>query len=175
MTAMAETAEVTVLDFKPDHEMAVLELYKATPELHLNTPVDLLDEDQRQYHLSKPEKLFLVAIDRHGELKGFIYVGLKHKTITKEKARILHLVVTSDVKGKGIANKLLDECERRLKSAGITELYSCSNVANKAMAKFLLRRGFSIREVYFRFEQSLDPGWRSAPPIEGFDDTDYEF
>lgn len=163
---------VTVREAVPSDEAAILELYKATPELHRNTPVDLLDEEERAYHLNKTGKLLLVAVDESGSLKGFVYVGLKHRTIKEEKARLLHLAVTPDSRKSGVATQLLNECERRLKKVGIDDFYSCSNVANKAMAAFLMKHGFHVQQVYFRFEKSLyfNHSWT---PMEGFDDDDY--
>lgn len=154
---------------------AILALYRETPELHRNTPVDLLDEDQRNYHLSRKNKILLVAVDKEESLKGFIYVGLKHRTIKEEKARLLHLAVAADSRQAGVATKLLKECEHRLKAMKIDHFYSCSNVTNKVMTKFLLKHGFAVQEVYFRFEKSLvsHPAW-SRDPIEGWDDQSYD-
>lgn len=148
--------EFTVRNFKPEDEQAVLDLYRATPELHKNTVVDFLEAGQRELWFTRQDKLFLVAVDKNGKLLGFIYVNVKPESIDEEKARMLHLVTLPGQRGGGIGKKLLSECARRLFDVGITHFYFNVNEKNVGMALFAQRLGFSEAGRYARFEVRLD-------------------
>lgn len=147
--------EMTIRDFEAADEVAVLKLYRETPELHRNTPVDLLDENERRLGLSLPGKVFLVAVNAKGELAGFVYVKYKQGTINEEQARLLHAVVRRDERQSGLATRLEVEAEQRLKEMGVEMVYSNVNSVNTAMVQFLLRRGYRLVGTYLRFEKAL--------------------
>ena len=172
---MSEVAtKVTVRDFKPEDEQAVMNLYEATAELHRNAVLDFLDNDERLMALTAKHKVFLVAVNENGTVVGFAYVKIKHRTLHEEKARLLHLVVDSAERNKGVADSLLDECDRRLLEHGITLTYSCVNVKNNPMVEFLRKRGYVLREAYYRFEKGLRLSDRPDlyPPVAGWESDD---
>ncbi|MDP3999221.1 MAG: GNAT family N-acetyltransferase [bacterium] len=138
-------------------EEEILELYRATPELHKNAVVDLLDEGERKLAWSDPRKILLVAVDESTEsIRGFLYVKIKDRTITEEKARILHVAVRQEDRKFGIGTQLLQECVLRLLKRGdVHTIYSCVNVQNRGMINFLAKHGFKMRELYFRFEADV--------------------
>lgn len=147
---------VTVRDFRPEDEAAVMNLYQATPELHKNTVVDFLEEDQRQLWFERKDKLFLIA-EEDGIMLGFVYINLKPKSINEEKARMLHLAVQHGKRGNGIARKLVAECMRRLRQDhGQIDFYFNVNEKNIGMAVFAKQLGFTEAGRYIRFEVSLD-------------------
>jgi GNAT superfamily N-acetyltransferase len=148
--------QLTIRDVRKDDESAVLEIYKATPELHRNTPIDFLDDEERELAFATPNKIFLIA-EEDGKVVGFAYVKIKHRTLHEEKARLLHLVVAPEKRGSGLASQLLNECKNRLVNLGITLFYSNVNSANRVMRKVLERNGFALRDVYLRFEVGLIP------------------
>lgn len=144
-----------VRDFKPEDEQAVMDLYRMAPELHRNAVLDFLDDDERLMALTAKHKIFLVAVDERDRVTGFLYVKIKHRTLHEEKARLLHLMVDPARRNQGVAQQLMAECERRLLEQGITLFYSCVNVKNNLMTEFLRKRGFDLREAYYRFERGL--------------------
>lgn len=148
--------EVTVRDFQPEDEAAVLELYKATPELHKNTVVDFLEEDQRELWFEREDKLFLVA-EENGAVLGFVYVNLKPKSLSEEKARMLHLAVQRGKRGNGVAKQLVAECMRRLlRDYEVKDFYFNVNENNVGMAVFARLLGFREAGRYIRYEARLD-------------------
>jgi ribosomal protein S18 acetylase RimI-like enzyme len=156
-------------------QQAILNLYLATPELHTNAGVDFRDPAELEYAFSDHDKkVFLVAADGE-DILGFIYVKIKHRTSAEEKARIIHLVVTKDVRGKGVAPALLNRCVERLKEMDLADdeteiplIYCCFNADNKGMKKFLEKHGFQFRGIFYRFERKITGG------TARFDYDDYD-
>ena len=160
---------VSVRDFKPEDEQAILELYKLAPELQRNTPVDFLDDEERQWAINNSRKLFLVAENGEHKVVGFAYIKIKDRTADEEKARLLHIAVAPVKRRGGIASALLKECERRLVDMGITKLYSCVNVKNQSMVDFFRNKRFEQKEVFYRFEKGLRPSDFNSPAWPEFE------
>lgn len=166
-------SDIVVRDFKLEDEQAVLKLYEATPELHPNAVVDFSDDDERAFYFAKNNKLFLVAVDDLGDLKGFIYVNIKPRTKEEEKARILHLGVCEDHRKSGVATQLEKEASQRLEKQGIVIFYANVNAKNVPMASFLTKNGFEFKGDFLRFEKRIGSESSKDFPLDLYKDFGY--
>lgn len=142
-----------------DDRREILEIYRQTPELHTNAVFDFFDPEQFDFALTKPSKLFLVAVDHDDSaVKGFVFINIKHQTVATEKARLIHLAVVPEMRKAHLATRLLHECEERLKAMGITNFYSCVNVKNIPMGELLLKNDFKKGELFYRYEKKIESG-----------------
>ena len=134
---------------------AIAKIYAATPELHTNAVIDFHDPDELELALRDQRSIFLIAQDEKAHVCGFAYVKIKNKTISKEKARLIHLVVIPEERKTGAGKLLMKECVARLREQGISDFYSCVNVRNIPMSAFLMHQGFVARDTFYRFELNL--------------------
>lgn len=133
----------------------IAKIYAATPELHANAVVDFHDPDELELALRDHHSIFLLAQDEKSVLCGFAYVKIKDKTISKEKARLIHLAVVPEMRKSGTAKLLMKEIVTRLREKGIADFYSCVNVRNIAMSAFLMQQGLIVQGTFYRFELNL--------------------
>lgn len=147
----------------------IAKIYTATPELHANAVVDFHDPNELELALRDTRSIFILVQDETPTVCGFAYVKIKDVTISKEKARLIHLVVTPEHRKSGAANLLMKEIVARLRAQGINDFYSCVNVKNGPMEEFLMKNGFKKKQLFHRFELDL----RDHIPIDiDFDPAD---
>ncbi len=160
------TGKIDIRNAQSFDKDVITKIYAATPELHTNAVIDFHDPDELELALRDQRSIFLIAQDAEQHVCGFAYVKIKDKTISKEKARLIHLVVIPEERKTGAGNLLMKEIVTRLREKGIADFYSCVNVRNLPMSRFLLKQGFEAVDRFYRFELNL----RDKIPI----DFDYD-
>lgn len=158
----------------PTDTDAIVELYRATPELPGNAVLDFLDATDLHQAFLASDRVFLVVENGEGKLVGFIYVKVRTGSAPEEQARLLHLVVVHGRRGQGIARELLNECKKRLVARGISHLYFNVNGANQPMTWFALRSGFRPTRVSVRFDLDFGSEGKLQPPLDELYDLRFD-
>lgn len=124
----------------PQDYAAVYHLWEtAGPGIHLRRS-DEPDEIARK--LERDPDLFLVA-EWDGTIIGTVLGGFDGR-----RGLVYHLAVEANFRGRGIASRLMDELEARLRSKGCIRTYLLVTPQNEEAMRFYEKRGWNRMELY---------------------------
>ena len=139
---------VKIRNYKPADYVAVVANLK---------PEDMFDEiwdSQKSYDSVisiDPDNIQVAEVD--GKVVGSVMID----QMGGDLAFIYRLVVNKDYRGRGIANKLLDEVYRILRARGTKEVALFANSENEKLSKFYAKRGYAKgTNTYRTFWKSVD-------------------
>lgn len=123
---------------------SLYELGLNTSELEVSANEPFMDKDEFKSRIKCPKNLFLLAEEK-GKLAGFILAssGDTDSPSRDNAACIVYLAVTQEYRRKGIASKLYQKCENKLKQRGFTYLYCLANAESEAILEFNKKQGFT--------------------------------
>jgi ribosomal protein S18 acetylase RimI-like enzyme len=125
--------------FPDDYPMVYTLWEEAGPGIHLRRS-DTLEEIGKK-SMRDPD-LFLVA-EIGGRLIGSILGGFDGR-----RGIMYHLAVQHDFRNRGIASRLVEELERRLKSKGCLRYYLLVTKDNQNAIDFYEKRGWQRMELF---------------------------
>lgn len=144
--------EANLNDFKKLYEIG-----QQTPELKVSSTEEFMDKDDFKSRINNKEHLFLVA-EMDKQLIGFICAHVKDqdKFLKKKYACLVYLTILPKYRKQGIANSLYEECIRRLKKMGITNVYGwVNNESDGAIIKFMKKQGFAQGHNYIWMDKKI--------------------
>jgi len=125
--------------FPEDYE-AVYRLWaNAGPGINLRRS-DEPDEIARK--LERDPDLFLIA-EWNGKIIGTLLGGFDGR-----RGLVYHLAVEADFRGRGIASRLMEELEARLRSKSCLRTYLLVTPQNEEAMRFYEKRGWKRMELY---------------------------
>lgn len=133
------------------------ELYKigmATPELRVSATEEFMSPEELQWSITQRDGVFLVAEDRN--LLGFVYASAEDadRPFKKHHACLVYIAVLPEARGKGVANKLYQDCVAALKEKGVTHLYTWANPRSGAI-EFFRKQNLSQGHEYVWMDGKL--------------------
>lgn len=140
--------DVTLRTFQyPDDYAAVYHLWQnAGDGIHLRRS----DEPQEiEKKLQRDPDLFLLA-EIDGKIVGSVLGGFDGR-----RGMMYHLAVDDAYRHRGIASRLVDELEDRLRKKGCIRYYLLVTTDNEAAIRFYEGRGWERMELY-AYAKSLD-------------------
>ncbi len=147
-----EIREANISDFA--------ELYKLgenTPEFKVSATEKFMDKDEFTWAITNPQGVFLTAKNEN-KIIGFIYANGKDadKPFKNKYACLVYLVVKREFRRRGLAKKLYDECEKRLKKLGVTNIYGwADDEGSGAIIKFMKKQGFAEGQRYVWMDKKI--------------------
>lgn len=129
------------------------ELYKLgenTPEFKVSTDGEFMELDEFISAIKNKLSIFLIA-EKSNQIIGFIYANRKDtdRPLKINWACLVYLVIKPEFRKQGIARALYDECVKRLKQSGITNIYGWANdESDGSILKFMKKQGFNIGHRY---------------------------
>jgi ribosomal protein S18 acetylase RimI-like enzyme len=132
--------EVKLREFGyPEDYPAVYALWAtAGPGIHLR----LSDEAQEiEKKCQRDPDLFILA-EVEGQIVGTVLGGYDGR-----RGMMYHLAVAVPYRRQGIATRLVDEIERRLKAKGCVRYYLLMDADNQAALSFYQRRGWEVMDL----------------------------
>ncbi len=167
---MIRKAEPTDLD-------NLYQLGLQTPELQVSSTEPFMPKDELAWAIQNPDGVFLVAeqsesaeqsrtitepIHPTKKLVGFIYANAndKDKAFQDKYACIIYLTVIPEFRKLGIAKDLYKECEQKLKSIGITSIYSWAKIDDNfknetPIIDFMKKQGFKPGKSYLWMDKKI--------------------
>lgn len=136
---------------------ALYDIGKKTQELRVSATEEFMDKDEFMWCLTDPDGVFLLAED-HGAIVGFIYANAKdaERPLTHKYACLVYLAVSSEYRGRGVGNELYGECENRLRSFGVSHLYTWAAVESGGEAiAFMQKHGFVEGHRYVWMDKKI--------------------
>ena len=147
-----------------------------TPQLRLATPADLdalisienatfssdrLSPRQWRHHLLNPNAAIIVASNRGGLVAAAVLFFRKPSRF----ARLYSIAVSTEMRGQGLGERLLDACETAASERGCVSLRLEVREDNESAKRLYARRGYRLfgrRDNYYedgadalRYEKSL--------------------
>ncbi len=107
--------------------------------------------------LARDPDLFLVARDARGRIVGTVMGGWDGR-----RAYVYHLAVAPDRRRRGIAGRLMDELEARLRTKGAVKAKLQILAGNEVSRGFFRRRGYLVESDCEPWGKELVEG--GAPP-----------
>jgi ribosomal protein S18 acetylase RimI-like enzyme len=135
-------------------------LYKLgcqTPEFEVSSSGRFMEPDEFMFAIENPKGALLVA-ESGGAIAGFIYANRNDpERAQKTKwACIVYIVVKSEFRKQGIAQKLYDECIKELKGFGISKVYTWANTESDGnIVQFMNKNGFSEGHKYVWMDREI--------------------
>ncbi|KKU22538.1 MAG: BzdT protein [Candidatus Nomurabacteria bacterium GW2011_GWA1_46_11] len=139
-------------DFKKLYKLG-----KVTPELKVSNSLDFMDPDEFLWAIKNPKGVFLIA-EVNSKIAGFIYASTSdfERSLSKNWACLVYVVVDKKYRKKGIASKLYKACIKKLKAKGITNIYAWANIeSDGAIAKFMKKKRFVKGHKYVWMDKKI--------------------
>jgi ribosomal protein S18 acetylase RimI-like enzyme len=137
---LSQNLPVVLSDFSySDDLQAVLDLWQ-----NAGDGIQLRDSDRPEEILKKIQRdpdLFLVA--KVEDLLAGVVMG----SFDGRRGYVYHLAVLSEFRGQGIARRLMDELERRLKSKGCLKVNLLVTNGNQSAKTFYEENGYQLMPV----------------------------
>lgn len=133
------------------------EIGKNTPEFQVSYGAVFMDAGEFEYGLTDVNSVFLLAEEK-GKIVGFIYASnLDHDKPTNRKtACLIYLTVIPEFRKQGIAQRLYDACEEKLKRQGVQSVYGfANNESDGAILKFMEKNKFAKGHNYTWIDKEL--------------------
>ena len=140
------TISIRLFQFPADYENA-LRLWQNAGEGIGIGPSDQPDEITKK--LQRDPDLFLVA-EGDGCLVGTVIGGFDGR-----RGMIYHLAVAPDYRRKGLANRLMDEVETRLRARGCRKAYLMVKQGNLTASTFYENRGWGEMDQIHMYGKNL--------------------
>ncbi len=143
------------------------ELYafgRSTPELRVSADQEFMSPEEFRWSLTNPHGVFLIAEneelsdDNENRFLGFIYASTQdaEKPFPEKYACMIYLAVRPESRNQGIAALLYKECEKLLKSRGITHLYGWAHSEGKGeIIRFMKKHGFAEGHRYVWMDKKI--------------------
>lgn len=142
----------SIKDFEELHTIG-----KNTPELRVSATEEFMDADEFEWSITNPQGIFLVAEEKQRKI-GFIYANAKdiERPFEHKYACLVYLIVIPEFRRQGVAQKLYLECEKRLRTLGITNIYGWANAEGKGeITTFLKKQGFAAGHNYTWMDKKI--------------------
>src|SRR3989344_6369292 len=130
-----------------------VELYSVglnTPGFRVSANEPFIDNDDFKLRINNPKHIFLLA-EENKKVVGFICINTADadSPVKNRYACLVYIVVLSDFRKNGVAQRLYKESEKKLKNIGITHIYSWANTEGDGkIIKFLKRNGLAEGHKY---------------------------
>lgn len=129
---------------------ALWKILTNTPELQSDSEGDTYDQKWLKEVLSSPkENLTLIA----EENKKFIGFAIVHYLISVKQSIVNDLFVVKEYRGKGIASKLMKECEKDAKKKKFRYITGFVRTNNKKMQKLKEKLGYKKGNSFYFYEK----------------------
>jgi GNAT superfamily N-acetyltransferase len=112
------------------------------------------------------------ALDRSGEMAGWIHVFCAPKIVAESRAELGGLVVDARIRGRGVGRQLIREAERWARRCGCRALRVRMNVVRQDAHPCYRRLGYRLVKTQLIFHKHLgavraNPGSRPRGPVSG--------
>jgi ribosomal protein S18 acetylase RimI-like enzyme len=157
------TSVFTIREYNDSDEPALIELMRElqNAELPLYEHLKPADDIGVWYigllkkQCRELDGVILIAHDGKKHLGAAVLFTSVHEKGEEDEmphtyAHVSELVVAASARGRGIATSLLDECERRSKTAGRSELYLSVLAENRTARRVYNRAGYSDLKLNMR-------------------------
>ena len=133
------------------------ELGKSTIEFRVSAKEVFMDAEEFLFGIEDPHSVLLVA-EENDNIIGFIYASEidYYKSLENRSACLIYLTVIPEFRMHGVAQKLYQECEKVLKSRGISGIYGWANIeSDGAIVKFMEKQGFLKGHKYVWMDKKI--------------------
>lgn len=134
------------------------EIGKNTPEFKVSANKLFMEKDEFKFLIKNPDGLFLVA-EKGNQIVGFVCASSDpaEKSLTTRYANLIYITVLPAFRRQGIAQKLYNECEKRMKKSGFSNMYCWAHAGkNSSIIEFMCKQGFAKGHDYVWMDKSLD-------------------
>lgn len=148
------------MNIRPAKNQDFEELYrigKNTPEIKVSATEEFMDADEFKWSLTNPDGLFLIAEKKH-QIIGFICANSKdaERPFEHRYACLVYLVVSPEFRRQGVAKALYIECETRLRTIGITNIFGWANAESEGeIIAFMKANGFAEGHRYLWMDKKI--------------------
>lgn len=126
----------------------------------LGYPVELDAIRHRiEYLMCQPDHVIFVASYPEG-IAGWISVAITHHLCVESRAEITALVVSSELRSRGIGRLLVERAEQWALSRGLKEMLVRSRDTREDAHRFYLREGYERTKTSAVFTKHLAPAAR---------------
>ncbi|OQY29190.1 MAG: hypothetical protein B6I38_08495 [Anaerolineaceae bacterium 4572_5.1] len=148
MKKKTDEADIAIRLFSfPDDYLTVYQLWADSGEgIHLRRSDDL---DEIKKKIARDPDLFLLA-EADGLVVGSILGGFDGR-----RGMMYHLAVAESYRGQGIAEKLVDELEQRLRAKGCIRYYLLVAKDNEAAIRFYEKHGWENMDDLAAYAKDL--------------------
>lgn len=140
----------------PEDFEALYNLGLKIPEINVSDNLPFIGPEEFKNGLSREDVVcFLAEIDK--KISGFVYGDVEKKDLDgKTWSALMYIVVSPDLRGKGVAQKLYEAFEKEAKGRGATILYSWANAEEGSrIIPFYLKNGLKPGHLYRWMEKEL--------------------
>jgi GNAT superfamily N-acetyltransferase len=122
-------------------------------ELGYPATVDAL-RHRIEFLMCQPDHVVFVALYLEG-VAGWVSVAITHQLCVESRAEITGLVVSSELRGRGIGRLLVERAEQWALSRGLKEMLVRSRVTREDAHRFYLREGYERTKTSAVFTKHL--------------------
>lgn len=148
-----------IMNIRPaslDDFMELYEIGKSTPELRVSRSEEFMEPKELKWSITNPDGVFLLAEEKQ-KIVGFVYANTKDIETFKHKyACLVYLVVIPKSRRRGLAQRLYQKCEKRLKEKNINYLYGWASLeGDGSILKFMQKQGFTEGHKYIWMDKKI--------------------
>jgi len=148
-------ADIRIREMTPPDAQEVALL---SGELGYPVPLDVMRQ-RLEYLMGQPDHAIFVASYLDG-VKGWISVAITHHLCVESRAEITALVVSPELRSRGIGRLLVLRAEQWAASRGLKEMLVRSRLGREDAHRFYLRDGYERTKTSAVFTKHLAPAPR---------------